>query len=84
MYEDLFKVEYPLTKLDLVFVPEFPYAALECSGCIILSSTTYPIEFESASETKFFFSVMLYHEMYLLLNNYLFIDLTSGLATWLQ
>lgn len=38
-YEDFFQVKYPFTKLDLVFIAEGRFMAMENVGCITLSET---------------------------------------------
>ncbi|KAG9393646.1 AMINOPEPTIDASE-RELATED [Carpediemonas membranifera] len=38
--EDLFGVEFPIPKLDIVFLPEFPVSAFENFGCILFRKTT--------------------------------------------
>ena len=33
-YEDFFGIEFPFSKIDLVFVPEFVSGAMENVGCV--------------------------------------------------
>ena len=63
-YEDYFKVDYPLEKLDMIALEDFCCGAMENWGLITYRATAILVDPETSStETKMYVSIVVAHEI---------------------
>ena len=62
-YDDLFKVPYPLPKLDLVAIPDFDAGAMENWGLMTFREVAMLANEKSSTEQKIYISTVIAHEI---------------------
>lgn len=62
-YDDLFKVPYPLPKLDLVAIPDFDAGAMENWGLMTFREVAMLASEKSSIEQKIYISTVIAHEI---------------------